>query len=168
MHPFDRLVRVVDDWAGTSGNRDVFAQVGVGGYQPKHAKWVELLEPDEFREKIVQASIIISHAGMGTILSVMQHGKPILVMPRLAKFGETRNDHQIASARVFRERGSISTVQDELELAEKLNDLGTVTPTTRISSDASDTLLTTIRSFIHGERPGVIVRSHRESRRNAA
>lgn len=168
--PFDRLVRVVDTWARENGREDVFAQVGQGGeYAPKHMNAVELLEPDEFRSKIDEADLVISHAGMGTILTVMQAGKPMLVMPRLVRFHETRNDHQVASAEAFRKKGSIATARDEDEVLEKLRDLpALLRPSTRIGASASDTLLASVRSFIHGERPNVIVRTAEGIRRKAA
>ncbi len=174
INRFDRLVRAVDTWAGDTGRADVFAQVGEGGYTPQHCESVELLGPDVFREKIRESELVISHAGMGTILNVMQAGTPMLVMPRLARFHETRNDHQIASARAFRERGGIAVAADEPELREMLDDLETlIAPTRRIGASASDTLLTSIRSFIDGERPEVIVQRARGpggggGRRNAA
>jgi len=169
INRFDRLVRTVDEWAGETGRPDVFAQIGKGGFTPLHAASAEMLGPEEFREKIHEAELVISHAGMGTILSVMQAGTPMLVMPRLARYSETRNDHQIASARAWKERGGIEVASDETELRKKLGDLGSlIAPTRRISDRASDTLLTSIRSFIDGERPEVIVRRAKRTRRRAA
>lgn len=168
MHPFDRLVRAVDEWATRRGRSDVFAQVGIGGYRPGAFESVELLEPSEFADRIENASLVVSHAGMGTILSVMQRGTPLLVMPRLAKHHETRNDHQVASARMFRERGSVATARDGGEVMAKLDDHESLTPTRRIGSSASDSLLTTIRSFIDGENPDVVIRRVNTERRNAA
>ena len=168
MHPFDRLVHSVERWAKCRGRTDLFAQVGVGGYRPSSFPSEELLTPGEFRERIGEASLVVSHAGMGTILSVMQIGTPMLVMPRLAMHHETRNDHQIASARMFRERGGLETANDERELPLRLDALETLSPTTRIGPSASDSLLMTIRSFIRGEEPGVGAREVQASRRKAA
>ena len=168
MHPFDRLVRAVDEWARDADRRDVFMQVGVGGHRPAHAESVELLTPDEFRSRIAGASLVVSHAGMGTILSVMQVGTPLLVMPRLAEHYETRNDHQIASARMFHTRGGIAVASNPEQLRLHLNNIGSIAPTTRIGSRASDTLLTSIRSFIDGEPPEVVINRARHAQRNAA
>jgi len=168
MHPFDRLVRAVDGWALERGRSDVFAQVGVGGCRPRVFESVEMLDPEAFRDRIDGASLVVSHAGMGTILSVMQRGRPMLVMPRLARHGETRNDHQVASARAFRERGSVATASDAPELFAKLDDASTLPPTTRIGTRASDTLLSSIRSFIEGESPEVIIRRVNTPHRDAA
>ena len=60
---------------------------------------------------------------MGTILTALELGKPLLVMPRRAALGEHRNDHQLATVRRFAELGSVEVALDESELALKLDDL---------------------------------------------
>ena len=80
--PFDRLVRAVDEWAGQSGTRDVFAQIGTTDLRPRHIEWVSFLQPAEFLERVRAARLIIAHAGMGSILTALGLGKQILVMPR--------------------------------------------------------------------------------------
>ena len=97
--PFDRIIHAVDRWACARDRQDVFAQIGRGGWQPQFISFAEMLEPAEFRERLTASRIIVGHAGMGTILSALQYSKPILVMPRRGSLGETRNDHQMATAR---------------------------------------------------------------------
>ena len=97
--PFDRLVKAVDDAAGKGAAGDeVFAQTGGGTYRPRNMKYVEKMERGEFAECVAKARAIIGHAGMGTILVAVEAGKPLLVMPRRAEFGEIVNDHQLATA----------------------------------------------------------------------
>ncbi|MDX9835204.1 MAG: glycosyltransferase, partial [Desulfobulbus sp.] len=74
--PFDRLVRTVDEWAAESG-KQVFAQIGKSELKPSHIEFKELLDPEEFREKMLYSEIIVAHAGMGTIISAMEERKPI-------------------------------------------------------------------------------------------
>lgn len=146
--PFDRLVRVVDEWAGRSARRDVFAQVGPSEYTPLHIKYQPFISPLEFSRRVEAASLIISHAGMGTILKALELGKPILVMPRQAKLNEHRNDHQLATARRFREFGRIMVAMNEAEMCGRLDKIGDVSIGERIGSHASPELLKYIRSFI--------------------
>ena len=80
---FDRLIRAVDEWAILRGRDDVFAQIGGSTLQPKHIKFTKFLEPNEFNRVIREASVIVAHAGMGSIISALELGKPLVVMPRL-------------------------------------------------------------------------------------
>ena len=40
MFPFDRLVRAMDDWAGTGSQCEILALIGAGSYEPRHMRWV--------------------------------------------------------------------------------------------------------------------------------
>lgn len=147
--PFDRMVRAVDAWAGERGRSDVFAQIGPTDYRPAHIEWVEFIEPDEFRQRVAAASVLVAHAGMGSILTALEAGKPILVMPRRGDLRETRNDHQVATAERFLEMGKIAVAMDEHELPAKLDALDALPPAERIGSCASESLINAIRSFIN-------------------
>lgn len=146
--PFDRMVKVIDAWARERGRNDVFAQIGVGGWKPEYIRYSEFLQPDEFKEYFKSAKVIISHAGMGTILSALLHCKPILVMPKLAKLGEHRNEHQTATAIKMKEIGNINTAFDEIELRNHLDHLDELKPSTQIGSFASQGLINGISEFI--------------------
>jgi UDP-N-acetylglucosamine transferase subunit ALG13 len=148
--PFDRLVRVVDEWAVSCGRTDVFAQIGEGGWRPQHIAHSEFLQPPEFREKFQSADIIISHAGMGTILTALQNGKPILVMPKLARLREHRNEHQTATARHMMRKAGVNVAFDEDELRDKLSQIDSLTAATRIGAQADEGLISGLRDFIHG------------------
>ena len=144
--PFDRLIRTVDTWAGKTG-ADVFAQIGPGTYLPQHGAWTRSLPVDECHKRVAEAQVVVAHAGMGSILTALQLGKPILVMPRLAALGEHRNDHQVATARHFREQGRIQVAFDEAELEAELAKLGELRPGTRIAHTASPSLIAALRGF---------------------
>jgi UDP-N-acetylglucosamine transferase subunit ALG13 len=109
---------------------------------------VRFLSAAEFREKVDGATAIVAHAGMGTILTALEAGKPILVLPRRGDLRETRNDHQIATAKALSERGQISIAMDERDLPAKLDTLGGLRASDRISPWASDELSSAIRRFI--------------------
>jgi UDP-N-acetylglucosamine transferase subunit ALG13 len=97
------------------------------------------------------ADAIVAHAGIGTILTALELGKPVLVMPRRAKFGEHRNDHQLATARRFAELGRVSVAFDETELSARLDELYGVVPQPRISPSAPDSFVAGLRAFILGQ-----------------
>jgi UDP-N-acetylglucosamine transferase subunit ALG13 len=153
--PFDRLVRTVDEWAGSHPGAEVFAQVGQSKYRPRHVRWVAELDPPEFFEKIETASAVIAHAGMGTILKAWELGKPIVVMPRRAALGEHRNDHQMATARRLQTQGRITVAFDEAELWTRLDTLGQIRPAERIAPQASPALLAALTAFVQGGAAGL-------------
>jgi UDP-N-acetylglucosamine transferase subunit ALG13 len=146
--PFDRLVRVIDEWAGTTGRTDVFAQIGNTNLKPAHLTYTNFLEPEEFARRVATASIIISHAGMGTILYALRSEKPILVMPRKGSLGETRNEHQLATAKRLLELGKISVAFDEASLRVSLDHLDEFKPREKITPFASEELLSALRDFV--------------------
>jgi len=148
--PFDRLVATVDEWAGRT-RREVFAQVGESSLSPANLEWAPTIDPTTFKEKMSEAEFVISHAGMGSILTALQYDKPILVMPRRAALREMRNDHQVATANWLAQQGRVSVAQDEAELSKMLDDLDSIRPTGRIEPWASPELLTTIRDFLAEE-----------------
>lgn len=146
--PFDRLVCAIDRWAGLRGRTDVFAQIGRARYVPRHIEAVQFLDPGEFRERVRTARVVVAHAGMGSIITALEIGKPIIVMARRKQLGETRSNHQVATAKQFERKQSITVARDEADLIEKLDREETLFPPTNIQREASPALISAIRSFI--------------------
>jgi len=148
--PFDRLVRAVDQWAFDRGRSDVFAQIGPTGYRPSNIQWTNLLDPEDFKRRFEAAQVIVAHAGTGSIITALQLGKPILVMPRRAALRETRNDHQVATAEQFRRFESVVVAWDEKELVTRLEGIEDLEGRQAVGSHASPELVDAIRGFIGG------------------
>ena len=147
--PFDRMVQTVDRWAGERDRKDVFAQIGSTDWRPRHLEWTHSLDPSDFRERVSHAAALVAHAGMGSILTALDLGVPLLVMPRRADLRETRNDHQVATARRFRELGKLEVAFDADELFASLDRVEELGASERISPHASPELLDALRRFIH-------------------
>jgi UDP-N-acetylglucosamine transferase subunit ALG13 len=152
--PFDRMMKVIDRWAGETGRKDVFAQIGEGGWEPRHIPFVHFLDPAEFKKRFAESTLIIGHAGMGTILSALLHGKPILVMPKLARLGEHRNEHQTATAKRMMELGNVNVAFDETELRAKLDQIDALRGREAIGPHATGGLVQGIREFIFSDGKG--------------
>lgn len=146
--PFERLIRSVDAWVKTKDNLEVFAQIGDSSYTPEYIEWVSHIEPNEYRECIKKSDLVVAHAGMGTILSVLELGKPLIIMPRHGSLGETRNDHQLATAKHFRNHKNILLANDENKLQEKLEHWKNKESLETIGPYASDELLLQISSYL--------------------
>jgi UDP-N-acetylglucosamine transferase subunit ALG13 len=146
--PFDRLVLAVDLWARGRGRHDVYAQIGDAGATPTHIAWTRFLEPPEFERRVRECHAIVAHAGMGSILTALEHEKPILVMPRRGALRETRNDHQVDTAERLAATGKVHVAMDEHALPHALDDLLAHPTAQRIGPHASHDLITAVRGFI--------------------
>ncbi len=144
QEPFDRLVKIVDNWAKDNPDVEVYGQIGNSVYKPANFKYDAFLPSNVFNEQFNRSDFIISHAGMGTIISALVKGKPIIAFPRLVKYNEHRNDHQIDTTKVFQELNFIHTAFTEKELIEKLNNYRNIDVLKRIGKDASDDLINSL------------------------
>ena len=152
--PFDRLVRVVDEWASLRGRGDIIGQIaepGSTGYEPKSIEWVPFLTPDKVRTYFDEAEFIIAHAGMGSIISAMTVRKPIIVMPRRVALREHRNDHQVATAKRIARVDGVYVADDETQMPAALDEfvgsVGTLNGP-RMSFDASERFAARLRDEI--------------------
>ena len=114
--PFDRLIRAVDCWAAENQETEVFAQIGPTDYRPSHIESVDFVAPDVADRYFRSAELIVSHAGMGSIITALKYHKPLLMLPRRAAYGEHRNDHQIATAKWLGTRSGISVAWSDGEV----------------------------------------------------
>ena len=144
--PFDRLIRILDDLAPLL-DEEIVAQVHQSSFCPQHIKTVSFLPPDEFDTLFGQARLIVSHAGMGTILTALQQEKPIIIFPRIAALGEHRNEHQLATTAKMRERGWVYVAQEREELKDLLLRKD-IHPLYTIGNAASDSLIDSITNYI--------------------
>ncbi|MBY4587594.1 glycosyltransferase [Rhizobium redzepovicii] len=119
--PFDRLVKAVDTFAKEL-SRPVLAQIGKGTYTPQNMKWIKNIEPADFDRVFFDASVIVSHAGIGTVLTAKRFGKPIILVPRQASLGEHRNDHQLATVGQLAGRPGIYVAHSDDDLRNYLLD----------------------------------------------
>lgn len=151
--PFDRLVKAVDDWAARHLDVPVMAQVNGGRYAPAHLQTVSGLSPAEFSDSFSRAEVVVAHAGMGTIISALEVGKPLVLLPRLAALGEHRNDHQLGTARHFARFSCIRVAgceQDVGPLIDEMRRLSIAGVPQAAAPQASSALLEGIRDFLEG------------------
>ena len=82
---------------------DVLAQTGASDYKPKHFNYKDFMTQDEFRENMSKSNFVITHAGTGAIITALKFDKKVIAIPRLARFGEHVDDHQIQLIDEFKE-----------------------------------------------------------------
>lgn len=144
--PFDRLIKTIDELAPQI-DEEIIAQVHQCGFTPKNIKTISFLAPDKFNELFDKARVIVAHAGMGTILSALQKNKPIIIFPRIAAMGEHRNEHQLATAKKFKEAGFVYVV-NEGEGLKKLLQCTDLEPLHHIGTNASRMLVASLKEYI--------------------
>ena len=86
---------------------DVVVQAGFTKYESEHMQIFDLIDMDKFNELMSKCDLLITHGGVGTIVSGLQNGKKVIAVPRLAKYGEHVNDHQLQIIENFAESGFI-------------------------------------------------------------
>lgn len=114
---FDRLIAAMDALAPKLG-MPVIAQTGKGSYVPRNMEARAKIAPAEFEALVERSRLIVSHAGIGTVLTAARCRKPVLLMPRRAALGEHRNDHQLATVAKLAGRPGILVAEDESALAD--------------------------------------------------
>jgi UDP-N-acetylglucosamine transferase subunit ALG13 len=151
MFPFDRLVQAIDDWAAAHPDVPVEVQIGSGSYEPRHARFVRMMPPGLYQQRIAQARLFVAHAGMGSIISAIQAGKPLLMIPRLQPLGEHTTDHQLATIAKFRAREGLHVADDVPALHAAIDRLlaDGSPPPAPIDPWASPALLARVKAFIH-------------------
>lgn len=131
-YPFDRLVRTMDELVASGCVADeVRAQIGAGRYEPKAMSFDRFLDKPEFDLLLARSDCIVSHAGIGSITTALQYGKPLLVVPRLRRFGEIVNDHQLATARQYERLGHVLAAYESDQIAQQINRLKSFRPEPR-------------------------------------
>ena len=118
--PFNRLIEFMDQWAAEH-NEEVIAQISDGDYIPKNMKWERFLDGEQYNKNIAEASVFISHAGMGNIISAREQQTPIIVMNRQFKLGEHRNDHQADGLEWMGKLEGVLTASDKEELFQQIH-----------------------------------------------
>ena len=113
VYQFNRLIKELDRLVSEKKiNDSIFAQIGASDYKPKHFDYKEFISSDEFNNFQEKASLIISHGGTGALIGASKRGKNIIAVPRLSKFGEHIDDHQLQIVNVLEKEGYIRSVLD--------------------------------------------------------
>lgn len=98
-------------------NEEVIIQSGFSTYKAKNCRCENIIPYFEMINNIKKARIVITHGGPATFIMPLQIGKIPVVVPRLKKFDEHVNDHQLDFAKLVKERqGNIILVEDIDEL----------------------------------------------------
>lgn len=119
---FNRLLKAVDELCKKKivVSEDVFAQIGYSDYIPQNYNYKKFLDREEFSVEMGKADIVITHGGTGAIIGAVKKGKKVIAVPRLAKYGEHVDDHQLQLIKQFDDLNLICPCRDTNELAKAI------------------------------------------------
>lgn len=148
--PFDRLVRAMDDWASRRPETETLAQIGVSTLKPRHMRWTLTMTPGEFDDALRNASLVVAHAGMGSIMAAAGARKPIVILPRRMADKEHTSDHQVHTAKRLLDRPGIYVAESEMDLPIRIQEAldEKVAPFVHDSKAAPDKFIERIRGFL--------------------
>jgi UDP-N-acetylglucosamine transferase subunit ALG13 len=139
--PFDRLLLAVD---GLALHEELVVQHGISPVRPRGARCVDYLAYEELVSLVRAARVVITHAGVGSVLTALANGKQPIVVPRLAGAGDAIDDHQLEFARHAARAGIVRLVEDPHDLGEALRTGASEPP--RVVPDAR--LVADLRSIL--------------------
>ena len=94
--PFNRLVKAIDELKLKGEiTESVFIQTGYSTYIPKACEYKKFISMNQMDNYMQQADVIITHGGPSSFIMALQHNKIPIVVPRLSKYAEHINDHQL-------------------------------------------------------------------------
>lgn len=94
------------------------------------------------------ADVVVTHAGVGSILSAVRAGHTPIVFPRLKRHGESVDDHQAELADELSQRDTVIVVRTSAELTDAV--LSSARPTTRVAPDPTQPLVDAVYASIVG------------------
>lgn len=117
---FKRLLEAVDD---LNLDEEIIVQSGSTNYEFKNKKIknISYMKKDEYEDCMKSARVIITHAGVGTLIQGLKLKKKMIVTARLKKYNEHVNDHQIEILNEFTKDGYILKLDDFTKLEELIN-----------------------------------------------
>ena len=109
-------------------NEEVIVQAGYTKYISKDMKIIDFISSEELVELIKKANLIITHGGVGSIVESLKQNKKVIAVPRLKKYGEHVNDHQVQIVECFNKSGYILGINNIQYLPNAIKNITTFIP----------------------------------------
>ena len=127
--PFERLLASIEEQI-EKGNiiEEVVVQAGYTKFSTDKMQVFDLVDREEFVRLVNECNILITHGGVGSILTGLKNNKKVIACPRLYKYGEHMNDHQMQIVSVFAKEGYLLEYQENDDLGEVLKRVADFSP----------------------------------------
>ena len=118
---FKRLLDIIEDAIENDIiKEEVIVQAGSTKYDSKNMKIFDVIPMNEFDKLMKKCDILITHGGVGSIITGLKNNKKIIAMSRLKIYKESANDHQLQIIDNFSKEGYLLKL-DNNNIAEVLN-----------------------------------------------
>ncbi|MFC4386543.1 PssE/Cps14G family polysaccharide biosynthesis glycosyltransferase [Gracilibacillus marinus] len=145
--PFERLLVELEKLKKRNViEEDILVQAGNTPFESEFLKIKDFVTYEEMDELYDKASIIITHAGTGSVITGLKKGKKVIAVPRLKKYGEHNDDHQLELASVFEQNNHVLVWNDDQELESVIKAIEDFNPEPFNSKRAQ--LLSVLEDFI--------------------
>lgn len=91
---------------------EVVVQAGYTSFSSKNMKIFDYMDKDDFDNFMKKCDILITHGGVGSIMTGLNAGKKIIAAARRKEYGEHTNDHQVQIIRRFEKEGYLVELND--------------------------------------------------------
>ena len=119
---FKRLLKAIDKAISNKEIKDkVIVQAGYTKYKSDNMEIFDLCGPRKFKQYMKDASIVITHGGVGSILEALKEDKPVIAAARLSKYKEHTNDHQKQIVSEFDKDGYLLELKDFSKIGEMVS-----------------------------------------------
>ena len=126
---FPRLLQAVQKAINDGTITDkVVVQAGHTEFKSSDMEIFSFIPTDRFAEYLERADVIITHGGVGTIMTALKEKKIILGAARLPQYGEHQNDHQIQLLEAFDREGYLIYMKDLSDISPYLKQAETFQP----------------------------------------
>lgn len=126
---FSRILDLIQHQIDIGNIKDrVVVQVGNTKYQSREMEMFDLISMEELENLTKEADLIITHGGVGSIISGLKNNKKIIACPRLKKYKEHTNNHQLQIINKFEKEGYILSLMEDDKLEDVLKKAKTFKP----------------------------------------
>ena len=126
---FTRLLKEIDRLIDKKVITDkVIVQAGYTKYESKNMEIFDYVPTDELDKYIDKADYIITHAGVGSVFGALNKNKKIIAVPRLSKYKEHINDHQLQLLEEFGKENLLIPVIEMNELEDAIKKIDKFKP----------------------------------------
>ncbi|MFD1363704.1 PssE/Cps14G family polysaccharide biosynthesis glycosyltransferase [Lentibacillus salinarum] len=147
--PFTRLIGEVERLKKEGSiQEDVLVQHGHTPYRSDHLTLKPFVSYQEMDLLYEQARLIITHAGTGSIIKGLKKSKPVIACPRLAKYGEHNDDHQLQIVSALKKQEHILSWEEDMLLEDVIQQADIFQP--RPFQSGREQIYQLIENFIRG------------------
>lgn len=126
---FVRLLTAIQHQIDLGNIKDrVVVQAGCTKFNSNDMEIFDLIPMEDFDKLIAECDLLITHGGVGSIISGLNKNKKVIAAARLAKYKEHVNDHQLQIIENFSRKGYILKLEDFDKLNEVIEEASTFTP----------------------------------------